>query len=156
VRLLRELLQKSFDLLPFAATVPCTSQENRSYSDFPSHPTIFYLVANFHNLSEIVNDARRYSRFICPKGTLSAWQGGGRKLVSFIGNLSLGGLYLRTPDPPSRGTTLQLLLDLPEGQVRARGLVEWKAEKRGMGIKFIAMQHEDRGRLGKWLRTLAT
>src|SRR5215470_3289307 len=156
VRLLRELLQKSFVLLPFAVTVPCTSQENRSCSEFPSNRTIFYLVANFHNLSKIVNDARRYSRFICPKGTLSAWQGGGRQLVSFVGNLSLGGLYIRTPDPPPPGATLQLLLDLPAGQVRARGLVEWNVERKGMGIKFIAMQHEDRGRLGKWLRTLAT
>ena len=95
-------------------------------------------------MSKTVNDIRRYSRFVCPKGTLSAWQGGGKKLVSFVGNLSLGGVYLRTPDPPSPGAALQLLLDLPSGQVRARGLVEWKAEKRGMGIKFVAMQYEDR------------
>ena len=103
-----------------------------------------------------MNDVRRYSRFVCPKGTLSAWQGGGKKLVSFVGNLSLGGVYVRTLDPPSAGTTLQLLLDLPSGQVRARGLVEWNVERRGMGVKFIAMQHEDRGRLAKWLKALAT
>src|SRR5262249_51828406 len=100
-----------------------------------------------------MNEARHHSRVVCPKGTLSAWQGGGRKLVSFVGNLSLGGVYLRTPDPAPPGTALQILLDLPAGQVRARGLVEWKAEKRGMGIKFIAMQHEDRGRLSRWLKT---
>jgi len=102
-----------------------------------------------------MNGVRSYSRLVCPKGTLSAWRGGGRKLVSFIGNLSLGGVYLRTLDPPSPGTTLQLLLDLPSGQVRARGLVEWNIERRGMGVKFIAMQHEDRGRLSRWLKTQA-
>ena len=101
----------------------------------------------------IVNGIRCYSRLACPKGTLSAWQGGGKKLVSFVGNLSLGGVYLRTLDPPAPGTTLQLLLDLPSGQVRARGLVEWNVERRGMGVKFIAMRHEDRGRLSRWLKT---
>jgi len=100
-----------------------------------------------------VNDGRRYSRFFCPKGTLSAWRGGGKKLVSFVGNLSLGGVYLRTPDPLSPGTALQLLLDLPAGQVRARAIVQWNKEKKGMGAKFIAMEHEDRGRLSRWLKT---
>jgi len=100
-----------------------------------------------------MNGVRCYSRLVCPKGTLSAWQGGGKKLVSFVGNLSLGGVYLRTLDPLSPGTTLQLLLDLPSGQVRARGLVEWNVARRGMGVKFIAMQHEDRGRLSRWLKT---
>ena len=100
-----------------------------------------------------MNGGRRYSRVICPKEILSAWQGGGKKLVSFVGNLSLGGVYLRTPEPLPPGATLQLLLDLPAGQVRARAIVQWSREKKGMGAKFIAMQHEDRGRLSRWLKT---
>lgn len=111
------------------------------------------LPANLRYRRKALLAARHYSRFVCPKGTLSAWQGGGKRTVSFVENLSLGGICLRTRDVLSPGTALQLLLDLPAGQVRARAIVEWSKEKKGMGARFIAMQHEDRGRLSRWLNT---
>ena len=83
-----------------------------------------------------------------------AWQYGGKKLVSYLGNLGLGGLYIRTAEPPPPGTAIQLLLDAPAGEVRARALVQRSDPKQGMGVKFIAMQREDRGRLAQWLRIL--
>jgi PilZ domain-containing protein len=99
------------------------------------------------------NDLRRYPRAPSPKGTFLAWQGAGIKLVSRVANLGLGGLYIRTPDPPPPGTFIQLLFDLPGGEVRARALVQRSTPKEGMGVKFIAMHAEDRGRLGRWLNT---
>jgi hypothetical protein len=90
---------------------------------------------------------------VCPRGTFLAWQGGGKKLVSSAGNLGLGGLYIRTTEPPPVGAALQLLLDLPVGEVRARVIVQRSDPKRGMGVKFIAMQHEDRGKLARWITT---
>jgi len=48
-----------------------------------------------------------------------------------------------------------LLLDAPAGEVRARALVQRSKPKDGMGVKFIAMQHEDRGRLAQWLNALS-
>lgn len=102
------------------------------------------------------NDLRHYPRITFPKGTLLAWQASGKKSVSYVGNLGLGGLYIRALEPPPPGTFIQLLLDVPLGEVRARALVQRSKPKGGMGVKFIAMQHEDRGRLARWLNTLAT
>lgn len=101
------------------------------------------------------NELRRYPRRLSPKGTFLAWQASGKKLVSGVGNLGLGGLYIRTPEPPPPGTFIQLLLDAPSGEVRARALVQRSEPREGMGVKFIAMQQEDRGRLAQWLNVLS-
>ena len=101
------------------------------------------------------NDLRRYPRTPSPQGTLLAWQYSGKKLVSYVGNLGPGGLYIRTMEPPAPGSFIPLLFDAPAGEVRARALVERSRPKDGMGVKFIAMQHQDRGRLAQWLNTLS-
>jgi hypothetical protein len=103
-----------------------------------------------------LNDLRRYPRIISPKGILLAWQSGGKKSVSYLGNLGLGGLYICALEPPPPGTFIQLLLDLPSGEVRARALVQRSKPKEGMGVRFVAMHQEDRGRLTRWLKTLLT
>jgi len=101
------------------------------------------------------NDLRRYPRSPSPQGTLLAWQYSGKKLVSYVGNLGLGGMYIRTQEPPPAGSFIQLLFDAPAGEVRARAVVQRSKPKEGMGVKFMAMQHEDRGRLAQWLKTLS-
>ncbi len=100
------------------------------------------------------NDLRCYPRFLSPKGTLLAWQSARKKLVSRVDNLGLGGLYIRTLEPPPPGSFIQLLLDVPAGEVRARALVQRSKPNEGMGVKFIAMQQEDRGRFVRWLKSL--
>ena len=102
------------------------------------------------------NDLRRYPRIPPPKGTLVAWQSASKKDVSRVANLGLGGLYIRTSEPPPAGTFIQLLFDVPAGEVRARALVQRSNVNEGMGVKFVAMQQEDRGRLTQWLNTLST
>ena len=100
------------------------------------------------------NDLRRYPRILSPKGTFLAWQSISKKLVSRVENLGLGGLYIRTPEPPLPGSFIQLLFDVPAGEVRARALVQRSKPNEGMGVKFIAMQPEDRGRFVRWLQSL--
>jgi len=100
-------------------------------------------------------DLRRYPRIAFPKRTLLAWQGAGRKAVSYVANFSLGGLFICALEPPPPGTFIQILLDAPAGEVRARALVQRSNPKQGMGVKFVAMRHEDRGRLSQWLNMLA-
>jgi len=75
-------------------------------------------------------------------------------MVSGVENFSLGGLYIRTPNPPAAGTFIQLLLDAPTGEVRARAVVQRSRLKEGMAVKFVAMQQEDRARLARWLKNL--
>lgn len=101
-------------------------------------------------------DLRRYPRVLSPKGALVAWQTASKKDVSYIVNLGLGGLFIRASEPPAAGTFIQLLFDVPAGEVRARALVQRSKVNEGMGVKFVAMQQEDRGRLTQWLNKLST
>ena len=102
------------------------------------------------------SERRVYPRHAAPKGTIVAWQGPTKRLVSPVDNLGLGGLYIRTPDPPPTGTFIQLLLDVPTGEVRARAAVQRSRPREGMGVKFVAMEQEDRARFAGWLRTLSS
>ena len=69
--------------------------------------------------------------------------------------IGIGGLFIRTSAPPARQSMVQMLVEAPQGEVRARGIVRWAAPKKGMGIEFIAMTQEDRGRLLRYLRRLS-
>ena len=102
------------------------------------------------------NDLRRYSRVSSPRGTILAWQTANKRELSPVANLGLGGLYIRTSEPPPPGTFIQLLLDVPTGEVRARAIVQRGKPKEGMGVKFVAMEQEHRARLAQWLKHLST
>lgn len=102
------------------------------------------------------NDLRRYPRFNSPKATFSAWQSASQKFVSRVENLGLGGLFIRTPEPPPLGTLIQVLLDTPVGEIRARAEVKSTRPEEGMGVKIVAMQQEDRARFARWLKRLSS
>ncbi len=84
-----------------------------------------------------------------------AWQCTNKRFVSGVMNFGLGGLYIRTSDPPAAGTFIQLLIDAPTGEVRARAIVQRSSPKDGMGVKFVSMQPEDRARFAGWLKSLS-
>jgi hypothetical protein len=104
----------------------------------------------------IPNDLRRYPRLSSPKETFLAWQTANKRVASDVVNLGLGGLYIRTPEPPPPGTFIQLLLDVPAGEVRALAVVQRSNPTGGMGVKFVAMQQEDRARFVRWLKRLSS
>jgi hypothetical protein len=76
--------------------------------------------------------------------------------VSRVVDLSLGGLCIRTTQPPPTGTFIQLLLDAPTGHIRARAVVQWSEPNRGMGVKLVAMEQDDHARFVGWLRRLSS
>src|SRR5439155_6959302 len=102
------------------------------------------------------NDTRRHPRISSPSGTLLAWRSGSTRQVSRVANLSLGGLGIHTTEPPPAGTFIQLLLDAPVGQIRARAMVQWSEPHTGMGVKLVAMEQEDHARLANWLKRLSS
>jgi PilZ domain len=102
------------------------------------------------------NDLRRYPRLSAPKGTILGWQSASEQHVSYVANFALGGLYIRTTEPPPPGTYIRLLLDAPTGEVRARAVVQRSNPKEGMGVKIVAMQQEDRARFARWLKRLTS
>src|ERR1700721_708980 len=80
---------------------------------------------------------RRYPRVKAPEGTLVGWQVGTKRSVSRLEDIALGGLFIRTPDPP------------PE-----QSLVKLFPPNQGIAIEFTAMNPDDRGRLTGLLRPL--
>jgi PilZ domain-containing protein len=97
---------------------------------------------------------RRYPRVKAPEGTLVGWQVGTKRSVSSLDDIALGGLFIRTPDPPPERSLVKLVLSTGTGAVRARGVVRRVAPSHGMAIEFTAMNPDDRGRLTGLLRPL--
>jgi len=83
------------------------------------------------------------------------WKLGSQKHVSTVENLGLGGLFIRTENPPKAGKTLQLLFDTPEGEVRVLAAVRNCCPGEGMGVSIVSMDPEHRTRLDRWLRKLS-
>lgn len=99
---------------------------------------------------------RRYPRIGLPRGMSVAWQAGGERIVSRVGTLGLGGIFIHTRMPPAVGEVVKLVFDVPGGEVRARAVVRSSTAGRGMGVEFTAMQPEARARLTQLLRRLAS
>jgi PilZ domain len=99
---------------------------------------------------------RRYARVSLPKAKLVAWEHLGERSVSTVRVLGLGGLFICTPHPPPAGDYIQLVFEVPGGDVRARALVCNSRPREGMGIQFVSMGHEARARLNRLLTSIVT
>jgi PilZ domain len=97
-------------------------------------------------------EQRRYPRVRPPRHVVVAWQSGIKREVSRVDNLGLGGLFLRTKQTLPPSSLVELILDLPLGQVRGRALVRRALADQGMGVQIVAMGQEDRGRLVRQIR----
>jgi tetratricopeptide (TPR) repeat protein len=103
-------------------------------------------------MSEPNGDKRRkYPRFKAPKGTFVGWKAPGHHTASPVGELGMGGLFLYVAKPPSTGSTLELVFDLPTGEIRGRAIVRHSKLGVGMGVQFIQMRPEERARLNRFL-----
>lgn len=99
-------------------------------------------------------EQRQHPRIKPPKSVVVAWQSGTHRDVCYVENLALGGLYVRTKQRIPLRSAVQILLDMPVGQVRGRAVVRRLADH-GMGIEIIAMDPTDRARLRQQLRELS-
>jgi tetratricopeptide (TPR) repeat protein len=66
----------------------------------------------------------------------------------------MGGIFLFVAQPLSPGTSIELIFDVPSGEVRARGLVRHGRPGRGMGVQFVHMGSEERARLHRFVQQL--
>lgn len=96
---------------------------------------------------------RRYSRIATPKGVWVAWQDGGRQEVSRVLDLNLGGLFVTTEHPSTIGTSISILLAVPEGEIRARAVVR-NISTKGMGVEFVELREQDSARLQQLIARL--
>jgi hypothetical protein len=99
-------------------------------------------------------EQRKYPRIKPPKSVVAAWQAGTQRGVSYVADMGLGGLFLRTKTMLPLRSLVVLLLDMPVGQVRGRAIVRRVQEHRGIAVQIIAMEPEDRARLQRQLQEL--
>ncbi len=101
------------------------------------------------------HERRRNPRYRAPKDLLVGWQGAGRRNVSNAEELGVGGVFLLVAHPLSAGTHVEMIFDVPGGEVRARAIVRHGRSGHGMGVQFVHMGSEDRARLHRFVRRLA-
>lgn len=99
-------------------------------------------------------ELRRHPRVKPPKTVLVGWQSGTVRGVSYAESLSVSGAFVRTKETVPLRSLVQVLLDMPVGQVRGRAIVRRISENKGMAVEIIAMDQEDRGRLLRQMREL--
>ena len=64
-------------------------------------------------------------------------------------------MFLLVAHPLSAGTHVEMLFDVPGGEVRARAIVRHGRAGHGMGVQFVHMGSEDRARLHRFVKQLA-
>jgi tetratricopeptide (TPR) repeat protein len=94
---------------------------------------------------------RKYPRIRARKGMWVGWKSFGQESTSPVETIGLGGLYLAAANPPSEGSTIELILELPTGMFRARAIVRRSTPGKGMGVQFVRMSPEDRAKLNQYL-----
>jgi len=83
-----------------------------------------------------------------------AWKSSAQTTTSRAEVMGLGGLFLQAAKPPNDGSTIDLIFDLPTGQVRGRAIVRDSKPGKGMGIQFVQMKPEDRAKLHRFLSSV--
>jgi hypothetical protein len=97
---------------------------------------------------------RKYPRVRAPKGMWVGWKSAKQTCTSLAEVMGMGGLFLHTASPASEGSSIDLIFDLPNGQVRARAIVRSFQPGKGMGIQFVQMRPEDRAKLNRYLSAI--
>jgi hypothetical protein len=75
------------------------------------------------------------------------WNCFGKDELSLIRNLSIGGLFITTPNRHSLAATAKVDFLVPDGQIRAEAAIRHVIARIGLGLKFTALVKEDRPHL---------
>lgn len=74
--------------------------------------------------------------------------------VSAVRDLSVSGVFLKTEKPKRDGETARVEFLVQEGQIRTEAIVRRFEKFGGLGLKFVAINEEDRPRLAALLMRL--
>src|SRR5258706_4112023 len=103
----------------------------------------------------VTSPSRRLtSRVPAPEDVWVYWQWQRREDVSRGRDLSMGGLFIETPEPKAEGVLARLNFLVQEGQIRADGVVRHATPGFGLGLKFTALSEQDRPKLAALLTRL--
>ena len=99
--------------------------------------------------------SRRFtSRVHTPGDVWVCWKCQGREDISQVRNMSMGGLFIDTPQARPSGTVTRLDFLVAEGQIRADAVVRHARPGTGMGLKFTALSEQDRPKLAALITRL--
>jgi PilZ domain len=82
------------------------------------------------------------------------WKCQGCDDISLVRNMSIGGLFIETPQPRPTGTVTRLDFLVAEGQIRADAVVRHANPGSGLGLKFTALNEQDRPKLAALITRL--
>jgi hypothetical protein len=82
------------------------------------------------------------------------WRCHGREDVSRVRDMSMGGLFIETPESRNEGVRARLHFLVQEGQIRADAEVRHAKPGIGLGLKFTALSEQDRPKLAALLTRL--
>ncbi len=103
----------------------------------------------------LISPSRRLtSRAPTPGDVWVYWQCRGREDVSRVRDMSMGGLFIETPEPQAEGVLTRLNFLVQEGQIRADAVVRHARSGVGLGLKFTALSEPDRPKLAALLTRL--
>lgn len=98
--------------------------------------------------------SRRSSRFGASDRVWVYWRCGGLDDVSRVRDLSVSGVFLNTEKRRREGEKAKIEFLVQEGQIRTEAVVQRLEASNGLGLKFIAINDEDRARLAALLTRL--
>ena len=97
---------------------------------------------------------RLTSRVPAHAGVRVYWRCCGQDDVSRVRDMSMGGLFIETPQPRAEGILTRLHFLVQEGQIRADAVVRHAKSGVGLGLKFTALSEQDRPNLAALLTRL--
>lgn len=104
---------------------------------------------------DLAKSKRRYDRIPTPKGLWVAWQHNtNQQNVSRVRDLNVGGMFVATPIPVPTGAVIQILLSVPEGEIRSQAVVRNVTPGEGIGVEFKDMSAQDADRIEKLVTRL--
>jgi len=84
------------------------------------------------------------------------WRCNGHDDLSRVRDLGLGGLFLQTPSARALGAPIDLHFLVSEGQIRAEAVVRHVQPGIGVGLKFTAINDQDRRHFATLMKRLRT
>jgi len=103
----------------------------------------------------VTSPSRRLtSRVPAPAGVWVYWKCRGQEDVSRVRDMSMGGLFVETPESKPEGVLTRLHFLVQEGQIRADAVVRHAKSGVGIGLKFTALSDQDGPKLAALLNRL--
>ena len=106
--------------------------------------------------TSVAYSRRLNSRTEADQNVYVYWSCSGRDDLSRVRDISLGGLFIETPNPRTLGAPTQLHFLVSEGQIRADAIVRHVTPGKGVGVKFTAVNDQDRRALATLMMRLRT